>query len=564
MSQEDVTMVDPEESLVTRRSRRSTAGNRMEAALAEMALDTSADSMEDDQDFVNDKDEEDMFESDFESTDEEAEEDIDAGDRAVQEEERRARKDARSRAQKATAAALAKHKVTFNPQVEPSMAKLEPKVPNRRVSLDVPVDAETGEVMPLDKASPKKKRHSQRKHTVLNTSAAVARMKESEEKKAAMPKKVKTESRAYTQAELIARALDNEEGNLVEHRDYLKIEEEKRRRARVVRTAVEGPLIRWISKGEEVKVIVPAPPAPAFVPTRAPYAYVPYNTSGSTAYGQSTPYTYSAGVYPHMASGSYSFLSTASGASTSTTTAVPSSNPLASQPAIQPVMQTNAPSTAQLPSLQSPEPTSQPTIQPESQSMTQPASQPTAQPSTQATTRPTFQSIPQPTTSMTQYQATNYNPYLAQLQAAASGNLPMWPPPPPPPRPTERIEKVAKNYVVHELGQEEGVSKPPWSETMGAMFGDHVKWDEVKIYTGKGRPLSRPRQTCPITGRQAKYLDPRTGVPFADVRAYQVLTKLLNHEFVWNPALGCYVGQEEMGGTPRRFLQRSLRSPSHT
>lgn len=119
-----------EDSLVTRRSRRSTAGNRycphrfnllekisyalgsMEAALAEMALDTSQKEMDDDVDFINGKglyhqlrgwflnilkrsyeiDEEDVFESDFESTDEEAQDDADAGDKVVQEEEKRARK----------------------------------------------------------------------------------------------------------------------------------------------------------------------------------------------------------------------------------------------------------------------------------------------------------------------------------------------------------------------------------------------------------------------------------------------------------------------------------------
>lgn len=63
-------MADPEDSLVSRRSRRSTAGNRygyfpnliprtyynsMEAALAEMALDTTEKDVENDNDFVNEK-----------------------------------------------------------------------------------------------------------------------------------------------------------------------------------------------------------------------------------------------------------------------------------------------------------------------------------------------------------------------------------------------------------------------------------------------------------------------------------------------------------------------------
>lgn len=71
---EDATMADPGDSLVARRPRRSTAGNRqvyvihrlleliftkmldsMEAALAEMALDVAPNEVDDDNDFINEK-----------------------------------------------------------------------------------------------------------------------------------------------------------------------------------------------------------------------------------------------------------------------------------------------------------------------------------------------------------------------------------------------------------------------------------------------------------------------------------------------------------------------------
>lgn len=82
---------------------------------------------------------------------------------------------------------------------------------------------------------------------------------------------------------------------------------------------------------------------------------------------------------------------------------------------------------------------------------------------------------------------------------------------------------------------------------MKAMFGDHVQWDELKVLSGKGRPLGRVKQRCPVTGEIAPYLDPRTGVPFADVEAYKVLTELLEHEYVWSPEFGCYVGRGQAG-----------------
>ena len=58
-----------------------------------------------------------------------------------------------------------------------------------------------------------------------------------------------------------------------------------------------------------------------------------------------------------------------------------------------------------------------------------------------------------------------------------------------PSEPIERIETVARNYVVHENGQDEDATRPLWKETMQAMFGDHVNWEELKVYTGRGRPM---------------------------------------------------------------------------
>jgi hypothetical protein len=55
--------------------------------------------------------------------------------------------------------------------------------------------------------------------------------------------------------------------------------------------------------------------------------------------------------------------------------------------------------------------------------------------------------------------------------------------------PETRLETVTKNYVVHELAQHKNTPKPSWRDTMESMFGDHVKWDEVKVFVGKNRPL---------------------------------------------------------------------------
>ena len=65
-------------------------------------------------------------------------------------------------------------------------------------------------------------------------------------------------------------------------------------------------------------------------------------------------------------------------------------------------------------------------------------------------------------------------------------------PPPPPPEPITRIERQGKNYVIHELSQSAPAVKPAWYQTMAALFDeeqDEKKWEDMKIYAGKNRPL---------------------------------------------------------------------------
>ncbi|KAF7327543.1 hypothetical protein MKEN_00333200 [Mycena kentingensis (nom. inval.)] len=204
------------DQLATRRSRRSTAGNRMQAAMAEMALEQVND--QDDAEFANDKDEEDEFDDDFASTASETEEPA-TTEAAAQEDDTRARKAARTRLEKA---AHARNKATFDPHASQS----SPKPTKRKVA---PISVET-------------QRQSKRKHTAAQES-----------------RKPRLEARTVTQAELIARALDAEDGNIVEHREYLQREEAKRQRVHVARQVINGPLLRWVSRAEQVQVAVPQP-----------------------------------------------------------------------------------------------------------------------------------------------------------------------------------------------------------------------------------------------------------------------------------------------------------------
>ncbi|KAJ8517260.1 hypothetical protein ONZ45_g5533 [Pleurotus djamor] len=470
---------EPTEFLATRRSKRSTAGNRMELALAELGLEDLSKDPEEDRDFHVDKEEEDVFESDFESTDDEAQQVDGEPEKQVQEEEKKEHKTTKSRAERALAAAHERQRATFNPEASKPKEPKKPKAKvKRHVSLGAVVDAETGQVLQgeePDKTSAAGGRKSKRSHTVLNTSATASRMKLEEQKRASAPKKSKIEAKVYTQDELIARALDNEEGNIVEHRNYLQTEEEKRKRAKVVRATVSGPMLRWVSRAEEekVKVTVEAPAKTPATPSIIPqtfqmssYGSGPVLKLSPMSYGQPTTGTVTYGQYQYTTNLPYAQAATQAAQNYASGSATTSYSGYASWLPYQP------------------------------------------------------QPVPQPAATTTET--------------------------------IEKVEKVAKCYVVHELDQKEGTPKPKWKDSMEALFGDHVRWEDMKVYTGKNRPLSRPKHKCPITGRPAVYLDPRSGVPFADVQAFQVLTQVLDHEFVWSPSLGTYIGHEAPDDVQRR------------
>lgn len=272
---------------------------------------------------------------------------------------------------------------------------------------------------------------------------------------ASQPKKMKIETRRYTQGELIALALDTEEGNIVEHRDYLKNEAEKRKRARVVRTTIEGPLLRWISKKEEIKVAVPPPPTPPafnYPPSLSLYRGA-YSTSGHLFTPMAYSYTTGTTHYPVNVASSLTQPRAAA--------ASPSSQ--------QPIMTTTQfhayqrymdPAYSAFPMW----PPALPGQQQASYYQT-PASTSTVQ-----TPIATSATAPPP--------SGNSAPSIVQQQTQQ-----------PVSEPETRLETITKNYLVHELAQHKNTPKPSWTDTMESMFGDHVKWDEVKVFVGKNRPL---------------------------------------------------------------------------
>lgn len=262
---------------------------------------------------------------------------------------------------------------------------------------------------------------------------------------------MKAESRTYTQGELIALALDTEEGNIREHRDYLKNEEEKRKRARVVRTTIEGPKLRWISRTEKVKVPIPPPLITPHATTGTSSVLSSYRSVYGPPGTLFTPTTYT------YASGS--LVKTSVTPASTTPSQAPPNVTLSHFPPYQ--YQT------------SPFPVWPPTHQ---QSY---------YPIIPTTTTPSTSILPSSSEAGSQLVATSTMPTTS---LSTQTNQLLTDPPPAVSEPEFRTEPATKNYVVHELAQHRGAPRPTWGDNMRAMFGDHVKWEELKVFVGKNRP----------------------------------------------------------------------------
>ncbi|CAE6457398.1 unnamed protein product [Rhizoctonia solani] len=229
-------------SLSATRSRRSNAGNRWAEALAAVQIE-SGDAPDPDaeapgEEFVG-KEEEDVFESDFESTDEEeyAKQGVEDGEKQVQIEEKAERRAARTKASKTGAAPTQKI-------LERAM-RGQPAPKKKRTS--------TTKINVEKKASTfwDTTRQSERSSTVKHKFLVQERLKDAEKRKAHAPRRPRPIVAPKTQDELIAAALELEEKNTKALNEFLEKEEEKRAAARkVVRLKIEGPVIRWISRGE--------------------------------------------------------------------------------------------------------------------------------------------------------------------------------------------------------------------------------------------------------------------------------------------------------------------------
>ncbi|KAJ1567108.1 Vacuolar protein sorting-associated protein 72 [Nowakowskiella sp. JEL0078] len=69
------------------------------------------------------------------------------------------------------------------------------------------------------------------------------------------------------------------------------------------------------------------------------------------------------------------------------------------------------------------------------------------------------------------------------------------------------------------------------------------------------------KQICPITGEPAKYVDPKTGVPYANQEAHRIIQSLLEGQFAWSSLLKTYIHRYDFQPTtcvPIEFIKASI------
>lgn len=251
--------------MVTSRTKRSTAGNRLKQLLdQELEKDEIFTEVENDIDFEANENEDgvDIVDSDFDrdsnddaraATDEsEGEREIEAQEKA-EKSKRRAAARAVGIIKRPTAPTIAQRNIRKPPP--PPAGEGDREAKRRRMSF-APDTTPTPSSSPSNIADGGRRRTSARSATVQSKLQVESRLEEAEQRRAAQPVKVAPKKKAsLTQDALIAEALEVEEENRESLRRFLEQEEERRAKQRQRKERIEGPFVRWASVGMRVRAV---------------------------------------------------------------------------------------------------------------------------------------------------------------------------------------------------------------------------------------------------------------------------------------------------------------------
>lgn len=164
------------------------------------------------------------------------------------------------------------------------------------------------------------------------------------------------------------------------------------------------------------------------------------------------------------------------------------------------------------------------------------------------------------------------------------------PPPPPPPPPVPLIREQARRSLImlenfpsldtttskrvpkYKQHLETALDPNPLTTTLlGPSWGTNTFDTSERSYL-LSRPRKRanevllptppPKQRCAVTSWPAKFRDPKTGLPYADLHQYKVIQRMLAGGCSWSGVLGCWVGPaygvlgRAAKGVPEGFTKR--------
>ncbi|SCV67166.1 BQ2448_5812 [Microbotryum intermedium] len=525
--------------LLATRERRANAGNRMAALLEDEAQAEVEEMFKEEENDIEFEanDEEDVFDSDFGSTDSDAnqEDDEEAGERQLQREAKAAAKGNKKKAKKAyTPFAPAFARQTKYQQKASAVASTSAS------TLDGDGDGTStpGEGASTPDLSNRKKRRrgwpdgidpaflipqreSSRRSAVAFKESVEGRLKESEQRRATLPKPSKKTQHNLTQADLIAEALETEEVNRASLLAFYAAEEDRRAAERVIgqRYEIIGPKLIELSRREGG----PEPPTP--------------NSPGKRK-GRGRAIDGGATTARSGESGRRRLIEVLGEAGKAGWKPGEQDGLKAAQEAAE-KEGTTMDKTRQI---LSPGKGAKPADIGDTKADAPPATEEKDGP--EASSEAKHEALDPPAVpTVTGANGGVSTPSAAREAALTSTTTEN-------PNPIASAPFHARNYLIFDefIGATAG-------DEMEALFGDHCDWDTAKSVTLES---NRRPKVCPITGLPAKYRDPRTMTPYANKYAYDVLTQLLSWSkpnqadqlkpvFSWNETLGAYTGVIGLG-----------------
>lgn len=140
-----------------------------------------------------------------------------------------------------------------------------------------------------------------------------------------------------------------------------------------------------------------------------------------------------------------------------------------------------------------------------------------------------------------------YIPPFPGMNALPQAQQPPAPPPPPPP--PKPVYTPSTRLILTSFSDTALRDKSTLNAILSA-GNRHLK------------PTKPPTVHCCITGKEAKYRDPKTGLPYANAAAYKEIQKLARGEYRWSDLLGAYGGQSKAArGVPDRFVDPNAPAP---